>query len=140
MDGFHTGYVLESLFVCAESGVAVNAESIARGLDYYRERFFGEDGTPRYYESSTYPIDIQCAAQGIQTFARCSAAEPALEETAWSIFDYALRKLRRRDGAFIFQRRRFWQNRTPHMRWAAAPMLLAMTHLFERARDSRSPP
>jgi hypothetical protein len=135
VDGFHTGYVLESLFVCAESGVAVNADSIRRGLEHYRERFFGEDGTPSYYESSTYPIDIQCAAQGIQTFARRSALEPELEDTAWSIFDYTLRKLRRRDGAFIFQRRRLWQNRTPHVRWAAAPMLLAMTHLFERARD-----
>jgi hypothetical protein len=139
VDSFHTGYVLESLHVCAESGIAVDPEAIGRGLDHYSDRFFLEDGTPRYYESSTYPIDIQCAAQGIQTFARCSGMKPELEEKAWSIFDYSLRKLRRRDGAFIFQRRHFWRNRTPHVRWAAAPMLLAMTHLFERARDGSQP-
>jgi hypothetical protein len=139
VDGFHTGYVLESLLVCDESGVAVDADAIGRGLDHYRDRFFGDDGTPKYYEASTYPIDVQCAAQGIQTFARCSGMRPDLEETAWSIFDYAVRKLRRRDGAFIFQRRRLWQNRTPHVRWGATPMLVAMTHLFERASRG-SPP
>jgi hypothetical protein len=130
VDSFHTGYVLESLRVCAESGIALDPEAIGRGLDHYSHRFFLEDGTPRYYESATYPIDVQCAAQGIQTFARCSDMKPELEEKAWSIFDYSLRKLRRHDGAFIFQRRRFWRNSTPHVRWAAAPMLLAMTHLF----------
>jgi hypothetical protein len=139
VDGLHTGYVLESLAVCAESGVGEDTATIGRGLDYYRERLFLEDGAPKYYESSTYPIDIQCAAQGIQTFARCSDLRPDLEEMAWSTFHYALRKLRRSDGAFVFQRRRIWQNRTPHVRWAAAPMLLAMTYLFWRAEQG-SPP
>jgi hypothetical protein len=49
-----------------------------------------------------------------------------------------MRRLRRRDGAFIFQRRRLWQNRTAHIRWSAAPMLLALTHLFEAADRSPS--
>jgi hypothetical protein len=137
VDGFHTGYVLESLFLCHEAGVAVDGGSIERGLDHYAKHLFLDDGTPKYYESSAYPIDVQCAAQGIQTFARCSGLRPELEETAWSVFDYSLRKLRRRDGAFVFQRRRLWQNRTPHVRWAAAPMLLAMTHLFSASQQSR---
>jgi hypothetical protein len=133
VDGFHTGYVLESLIVSAESGIAVTTDTIERGLDHYSKRLFLEDGTPKYYESAIHPIDVQCAAQGIQTFARGSALRPDFEETAWQIFDYALRKLRRHDGAFIFQRRRFWRNGTPHVRWSAAPMLLAMIHLFDAA-------
>jgi hypothetical protein len=137
VDGFHTGYVLESLFMCHESGIADDRGSIERGLDHYAKKLFLEDGTPKYYESSAYPIDVQCAAQGIQTFARCSSLRPELEETAWAVFDYSLRKLRRRDGAFVFQRRRLWRNRTPHVRWAAAPMLLAMTHLFSVSNPSR---
>jgi hypothetical protein len=136
VDGFHTGYVLESLFVCSESGVPVDGGSIERGLDHYRKKLFLEDGSPKYYESSTYPIDVQCAAQGIQTFARCSSLRPELEQKAWGIFDYSLRRLQRRDGAFVFQRRRLWRNRTPHVRWAAAPMLLAMTHLFSASQQS----
>ena len=131
VDGFHTGYVLESLLVCARSGIDVGTPAIERGLDNYRDRLFLGNGTPKYLASSIYPIDVQSAAQGIQTFARASELRPELAEKAWSIFSYAVRKLRRSDGAFIFQRRRLWQNRTPHVRWAAAPMLLALTHLFE---------
>lgn len=133
VDGFHTGYVLESLGICGDAGVGDEA-ALQRGLDYYRQKLFIQDGTPRYHSSSVYPIDTQSAAQGIQTFARASDRRPELAETAWTIFDYAIRKLRRSDGAFIFQRRRLWRNRTPHIRWVAAPMLLAMTHLFETSR------
>ena len=138
-DSLQTGFLLESLCVCAESGIAVNAESVARGLDHYRERFFGEDGRPRRHESSAHPVDVRCAAQGIQTFARCAAFDAGSEEAAWTVFGYALRKLRRRNGAFGSQRRRLWPRRPPDTGQAGASMLLAMTHLFERARGISRP-
>jgi hypothetical protein len=124
-DGFHTGYVLESLLACDRAGIEESRPPLERGLSFYRERLFLGDGTPKYFDSAVYPVDSQCAAQGIQTFARAG-----LLEAAWKVFDYAVRELRREDGAFIFQRRRLWRNRTPHVRWAAAPMLLAMAHLY----------
>jgi hypothetical protein len=37
--------------------------------------------------------------------------------------------MRGEDGLFIFQRRRLWTNRVPHMRWVIASMLLGLTHL-----------
>jgi hypothetical protein len=138
VDNFHTGYVLESLSICAAAGLVEDRQVLDRGLDFYRHRLFSKDGTPRYYDSSIYPIDVQCAAQGIQTFARCSVRRPDLEEMAWLVFRYSMRRLRRGDGAFVFQRRRLWRNRTPHVRWAAAPMLLALTHLFEAATQAQS--
>ena len=46
--------------------------------------------------------------------------------------------MRRRDGLFIFQRRRLWANRTPHMRWAQATMLLAMAHLRRADAEARA--
>ena len=80
--------------------------------------------------SETFPIDSSCVAQAIQTFALASErVEDALEH-AWKVLDWALAHMRRRDGLFIFQRRRFWSNRTPHMRWSQAAMLLAMAHLW----------
>ena len=39
-------------------------------------------------------------------------------------------RLARPDGAFVFQRERFWVNRTAHPRWVQAPMLAALTHLI----------
>ena len=36
-----------------------------------------------------------------------------------------------RDGAFMFQRRRYWVNPAPHVRWVMAPMMLALTYLLQ---------
>jgi hypothetical protein len=132
VDNFHTGYVLECLIVCGEAGVADGVQTaLQRGLAFYRDGLFRSDGAPRYTPRSQYPIDCQCAAQAIQTFARAARLFPDYEQSAWRVFDFAIRQMRRADGAFVFQRRRLWVNRTPHQRWCEAPMLLALTHLCQ---------
>jgi len=131
-DGFHTGYVLDSLRQVADAGVEAQAAEGAwrRGLDFYRENLFLADGTPRYSAGSTYPIDCQSAAQAIQTFSIAAAHDPSFAADAWKVFDYVMAHLRRRDGLFYFQRRRLWRNRATHLRWVVAPMLLALAHLI----------
>ena len=131
-DGFHTGYVLDSLRQCADAGVERAAVEAAwrRGLDFYRSRLFLADGTPRYSTASTYPIDAQSAAQAIQTFAIAAAHEPSCADQAWKVFDFVMARLRRRDGLLLFQRHRLWTNGATHVRWVIAPMLLALAHLI----------
>ena len=99
-------------------------EALDRGLAFYRRALFLDDGTPKYTTHSTFPIDIQCVAQGIQTFAL--AGDP----WALTVFRFALQRMRRPDGAFAFQRRRLWRNVATHVRWGQAPMLLALAHLL----------
>lgn len=132
VDNFHTGYVLDALRACADAGVAGEEAETAwrRGLAYYRTRLFLADGTPRYYPEQTFPIDAQCVAQGIQTLSIAATHEPATAAQAWSVLDFALRRMIRRDGLPIFQRRRLWANRAVHVRWVAAPLLLALSHLL----------
>ena len=143
VDGFHTGYVLDALAVCAQGIPEQRDEALDaywRGLRFYAERLFDEDGTPRYFVDETYPIDGQSAAQGIRSFAIAAGLAPEgperdeWSERAWRVFDYAQRRLRRRDGAYVFQRRRHWVNRTPHVRWVQAPMLDALARLRELDR------
>ncbi len=130
VDGYHTGYVLESLLVCRDAGIeAARALGLERGLEHYRRALFLDDGTAKFLDRAVYPIDIQCVAQGIQTFAR--AARP---DFAWTIFNFARRRMRRHDGSYAYQRSRLWTNPTPHVRWGAAPMLLALTYLLASAR------
>lgn len=125
IDGFHTGYVLDALRECVRAGLpSARGEALDRGLAFYRGALFLADGTPKYTTDSTYPIDIQCVAQGIQTFSL--AGDP----WALTVFRFALRRMRRPDGAFAFQRRRLWRNDAPHLRWGQAPMLLALAHLL----------
>jgi hypothetical protein len=130
IDGFHTGYVLDALGQCRDAGVPVDIDPAwERGIAYYRDHLFLADGTPKYYAHERYPIDSSCVAQAIQSFAIAAPRVPGALEHSWTVFEWALRHMRRHDGLFLFQRRRFWANRTPHMRWAQAAMLLAMAHL-----------
>lgn len=133
VDGFHTGYVLEALDTyrryAADDSVS---EAWTAGLAYYRDQLFLRDGTPKYYSDSVYPIDASCVAQAIQTFAIASDHDVAYLDQAGHVFDWALANIRRSDGLFMFQRRRYWSNRIPHMRWAQAAMFLALSHLLRR--------
>jgi hypothetical protein len=134
VDNFHTGYVLDSLMYSAGAGVEVDGGvALERGLAYYRRALFLDDGTPKYTPESVYPIDAQCVAQGIQTMALAGSREPSYGTFAWTVFDFAQRRMRRRDGSYLFQRRRRWANAAPHMRWMAAPMMEALTWLQRSA-------
>lgn len=130
VDNFHTGYVLDSLMFSANAGVDVDGGvTLERGLAYYRRALFLEDGAPKYMPDSVHPIDAQCMAQAIQTMALAGSRDPAYGAFAWTVFDFAQRRMRRRDGSYLFQRRQRWANAAPHIRWMAAPMLEALTWL-----------
>jgi hypothetical protein len=137
VDGFHTGYVLDSLLTCVEAGVggAEAEQAWRRGLRYYAERLIDPGGAPRYAPGSLYPVDGQCAAQALQTLSRAAPLEPGLAARRWEVWTYTREHLARGDGAFVFQRRRYWVNRIAHPRWVQAPMLEALTCLLESARQ-----
>jgi hypothetical protein len=140
-DNFHTGYVLEALLRCRSAGITNEnlGPALERGLNFYGAGLFRADGAPKYYPSSLYPIDVQCAAQGIETFALAAGIDNRYADRAWRTADYALTNLRRRDGSFIFQRSRLWSNRTPHMRWCEAPMLRALSRLLTLPTPAHQP-
>lgn len=135
VDGYHHGYVLDALRVCADAGLDERLpEAISRGLDFYRRELILPDGTPKYFSHKTLPIDSQSVAQAIQTFSIAATEDPAHIEPARRVFDWSLRNMRRPDGLFMFQRRRHWSNPLPHIRWALAAQLLACTHLWRAER------
>ena len=136
VDGLHTGYVLDALLDCS-AAAALSPEmrqevlaAWARGLDFYSECLFDRGEIPRFTSANTYPIDGQYVAQAIETFSRAAAVEPARLADALRVFDFALRRMRRSDGSFAFQRHRFWVNSVPHVRWVQAPMLAAFGALI----------
>jgi hypothetical protein len=136
VDGFHTGYVLDCLLDCAQTAVGgAGAERAwSRGLAFYAGNLIEPDGTPRATVQSRYPVDGQSAAQAIQTLSRGASLQPELAARRWDVLRYVVRRMRRRDGSFAFQRERLWTNRTAHPRWVEAPMLAALTHLIASTR------
>lgn len=71
VDSFHTGYNLDGLIAYQElTGDTKYNPYIEQGFKYYIENFFEQDGTPKYYDNQTYPIDIHCPGQLLVTLSR----------------------------------------------------------------------
>lgn len=132
VDNFHTGYVLDALLRCGEAlGLDDALQVWERGLDLFAAKLVDPDGAPRFTLERRHPIDGQCVAQSIDTFARASRRHPERLADAHRVLRFGLERMRRSDGAFHFQRQRRFVNRAPHVRWVQAPMLSALVTLLE---------
>ncbi len=131
IDSFHSGYNLVALHQYHEhTADRTFQEALERGWNYYRRTFFLEDGTPRYYAGSVYPIDVHNCAQGIITFLEIGRDRAGAEQIA----RWALDHLWSPEGFFYYQKTRFWTIRIPYLRWAEAWMLLGLARLLQLAR------
>jgi hypothetical protein len=131
VDGFHTGYNLVALKQYQDnSGDPGFQPHLDRGWHYYRDHFFLDDGTPKYYNHAVYPIDVHSAAQGIITFLDIARDRAGAERIARWTLDH----LWDGRGHFHFQKTRLWTNRVPYLRWSEAWMLLSLAKLLQLAR------
>jgi len=131
IDNFHTGYNLCALQSIGRYSGTMEFESrVRRGLEFYRAHFFREDGAPRYYHNTLYPVDIHCVAQSIITLLALKDIDPSNVELARSVFQWAMKHMWDERGFFYYRVLRLCTIRTPYMRWAQAWMLLAMSKLL----------
>jgi len=139
VDNFHTAYVLLSLRRIVKAGNGAEADlnhALKRGYEFWRERFFLADGWPKYYHDSLYPADAHAAATAIITLTELQELDRGALPLAEKIAAWTIRNLRDRQGFFYYQRRRFYTNHTPYMRWTQAWMLYALGRLLETKRCS----
>jgi hypothetical protein len=132
IDSWHTAYVLDAFDLYARSTSDTSFESACRkGWDFYRTKFFLSDGTPKYYYNKTWPIDIQCASQAIETLCRFRAWSPDSLELATKVALWTIANMQDADGHFYYQRRRFWTNKTATLHWGQATTLSSLATLIE---------
>ncbi len=133
VDNFHTGYVLESLAVCSDTEPdAVSA--LAKGVAYWERELFLPDGTPKYFPDRTFPLDAHNYAQTIETWTAVARWHPGAIERATRAARLLVDCLLDPEGYIHFQRRRFWSNRVPLIRWSTAPAFRALTGLLLTSR------
>ena len=131
VDSWHTAYVLESLRDYAlGTGDLRYENSCRRGWEFYLQSFFLADGTPKYYSTGIYPIDIQSASQAIETLCNFRAWNVAAVSLAVQVALWTIDHMQDRDGHFYFQRHKFLVNRTPTFHWGQATMLSALAYLL----------
>jgi rhamnogalacturonyl hydrolase YesR len=141
IDNFHTGYNLDGLKHYADAtGDRSYVSHFKKGLAYYKHNFFEQNGRPKYYHSRAYPIDIQCAAQAIDTLAFVSDEDPESLSLSRHVAAWTIHHMQDRRGYFYYRRYPLMTARTPMLHWGQATMFKALAHLLLRmgaAKPSR---
>jgi rhamnogalacturonyl hydrolase YesR len=128
IDSFHTGFNLQAIkyFMDLDYGEEYRSQ-FNRGVKFYAQHFFLEDGTPKYFHDRVYPIDIHCPAQAVLFFSGMGVEYQALTDR---IMNWMLANMQDRAGYFYFQKHQYYTNRIPYMRWGQAWAFHALTQYY----------
>ena len=136
IDNFHTGYNLESIYTYQSiSGDCSFNSFFEKGLAYYLSAFFEENGRPKYYNNSIYPVDLHTTAQLIVTLSKIgrfdSHRELINKVLNWSqnnMFDD-------KKAYFYYYKNRFFTIKINYIRWIQAWMMLGYSHYCLNTKD-----
>lgn len=137
VDNFHTAYVLDCFKYYADYTGDHQFDPVTkRGYDYWKNTFFLGDGTPRYYNHKTLPIDIQCSSQAIDTLVFFSQQDPDNLPLAIGVAKWTIANMQDRSGYFYYRRYSGRiVNKTPTLHWGQATMFCALSGLYKRLCD-----
>ncbi len=133
VDNFHSGYVLD----CFKHYLGCTGDKqfrpvMNKGYEYWKKTFFLSDGTPRYYNHKTLPIDIQCCSQAIDTLVFFKDVDPDSIALAAKVALWTIENMQDRDGYFYYRRYSArLVNKTPTLHWGQATMLCALAGIFK---------
>lgn len=133
IDNFHTGYNLDSL-KCYMDTTNDHAfeKSIHSGLEYLIKTFIEDNGRPKYYHDRIYPIDIQCAAQAIDTLTNFSEQDETSLKLAQKVSTWTIENMQDETGYFYYRQLPRIKVKIPMLHWGQATMYKALTHLISK--------
>ncbi len=137
IDNFHTGYNLECIADFTKfTGNKTFELNFEKGLNYYLKTFFTEEGIPKYYNNSIYPIDIHSSAQFIITLSKAGLFDEN-REMADKVLNWTIDHMQSEKGYFFYQVNKYFSSRIPYMRWGQAWMFYALAvYLFKIKNNS----
>jgi hypothetical protein len=119
-------------FYHQSSGDARYDKEMMTGYEYWKKTFFLPDGTPRYYDRKTLPLDIQCSSQAIDTLVFFNDRDPENLALALKVAQWTIENMQDRSGYFYYRRYSPWLvNKTPTLHWGQATMMCALAGLYK---------
>jgi rhamnogalacturonyl hydrolase YesR len=138
IDNFHTGYNLDGLKHYTDAtGDESYRQNFEKGLAFYKANFFEQSGRPKYYLSRTYPVDIQCSGQAIDTLAFVSEDDPESLALAKLVAAWTIRNMQDRKGYFYYRQYPILKAKTPMLHWGQGTMFKALAHLLLRVASTK---
>jgi polysaccharide biosynthesis protein VpsJ len=133
VDNFHTAYVLDCFKYYKQStGDDQFDKHLTEGYHYWKSTFFLSDGSPRYYNHKTLPLDIQCCSQAIDTLVFFLDLDPDSLSLAMKVATWTIEHMQDRAGYFYYRRYSSWlTNKTPTLHWGQATMFCALAGLYK---------
>ncbi len=135
IDNFHTGYNLECISIYKTiSGDTSYDVHFEKGMSYYLNTFFTEEGISKYYNDSIFPIDIHAPAQLIVTLSKCGNfnEHKALVDR---VLDWTIKNMQSPQGYFYYQKNKHITSRIPYIRWAQSWMFYAFSYYFVESKE-----
>jgi hypothetical protein len=133
VDNFHTAYVLDCFkYYILATGDDRFQQKLIAGYTFWKNTFFLPDGTPRYYDQKTLPIDIQCSSQAIDTLIFFRDQDPDSVSLALNVANWTIKNMQDSTGYFYYRRYSpLIVNKTPTLHWGQATMLSALAALYK---------
>jgi len=136
IDNWHTAYNLDSLKCYTDSSQDKSFESnLQKGLNFYKEAFFQEDGTPNYYANRLHLVDIQCASQAIDTLSYFSTHDDDCLQLARRVAKWTIEHMQDKTGYFYYRKLRWKDVKIPMLHWGQATMFCALSNLLLKMSD-----
>ena len=134
IDNFHTGYNLDALKSYIKYSDDKEYEDVLNnGLQFYMEAFFERSGRPKYYHNRTYPVDSQCASQGIDTLANFAEYDESALQLALKLAKWTIENMQDKDGYFYYRQYPIGiKAKAPMLHWAQATTYKAMANLLHK--------
>lgn len=83
--------------------------------------------TYKYCHNQIFPIDIHSVVWSIITLAELKDFDESSMDVAILIYRWSIKNMQSKKGYFYYQKKRFFKNKIPYMRWSQAWMLFALT-------------
>lgn len=133
IDNFHTGYNLDSLKCYIENTNDDTYDgNLRRGLTYFKNTFFEEDGRPKYYHNQVYPVDIQCASQAIDTLVYFADYDETVLDLAIKVARWTIVNMQDKNGYFYYRQLPYVKVKTPMLHWGQATMYKSLARLLSK--------
>lgn len=138
IDNFHTGFNLECMIDYRKyTGDHSFDTYIDKGMKYYLETFFDEEGRSAYYSHSLYPIDIHAPSQLFVTLHKAGAFKEN-RQLAERVLNWTIKNMQSPEGYFYYQKRKYITNKIPYMRWSQAWIFYGLTYYLLNTKPENS--
>lgn len=135
IDNFHTGYNLDSLKCYIDNTDDKDFDkNLNCGFKYFKNNFLEENGRPKYYHNRTYPIDIQCASQAIDTLAYFSEYDDSSLGLALKVAKWTIDNMQDKKGCFYYRKTHWIMIKTPMIHWGQCTMFKSLTQLLAKIK------